>query len=498
MGCIPLCLTLSASSLWCGRAARKVAFAVLDVSQSLQAKVPKFILDRAKRILQAPDPDTDSESDEPGDATDDAMAYGSNSRPIRRRHLSVDSRAVADPVFSDAGGVAGEDRRGGALLRPSPLLSATAGSAERIVDFARAVVVDPAVVWGPGGKWSAAGVVVAALAAMPVRRATLQAAVRSESVKELRLLHGALLTLYPSFCTQPRVRTVMLNLLLGLCATYEWYREFVDKHALHELQRDEHDEGVMATRHEMAEFPEKAFHPAEFTGAYFGEDVSSETFLGTYGDRELAMRDYLLSGQWAPKFPPVRELPDFLSVSKSSEDVPECSHLLGMANRFMGGTFTGSCTCAHLKTIVVVVLQGSESQTMPIEFVVQRMVRFPDRVFYDFPCAALKMALCRLPFFALFLAFLVDRFHGMKNHVWCSKAMNPDSFRSMDAQNTSASEERNAAARRLQNFLRLVKQRNLILFTVYQQAVGHAPRRYGRDWLEAERRLALVVQEELC
>ena len=103
---------------------------------------------------------------------------------------------------------------------------------------------------------------------------------------------------------------------------------------------------------------------------------------------------------------------------------------------------------------------------MPIEFVVQRMVRFPDRVFYDFPCAALKMALCRLPFFALFLAFLVDRLHWMKNHVWCSKAMNPDSFRSMDAQNTSASEERNAAARRLQNYLRLVKQRNLILFTV--------------------------------
>ena len=77
------------------------------------------------------------------------------------------------------------------------------------------------------------------------------------------------------------------------------------------------------------------------------------------------------------------------------------------------------------------------------------------------------MALCRLPFVALFLAFLVDRFHWMRNHVFCSKAMNPDSYKSMDGQNTSASEERNAASRRLQNFLRLVKQRNFILFTVY-------------------------------
>ena len=113
------------------------------------------------------------------------------------------------------------------------------------------------------------------------------------------------------------------------------------------------------------------------------------------------------------------------------------------------------------------VLEGSESQRMPIEFVAQRMPRFPERIFYDFACAALKMALCRLPFVALFLAFLVDRFHWMRNHVFCSKAMNPDSYKSMDGQNTSASEERNAASRRLQNFLRLVKQRNFILFTVY-------------------------------
>jgi len=132
-------------------------------------------------------------------------------------------------------------------------------------------------------------------------------------------------------------------------------------------------------------------------------------------------------------FPPVRALPNFLAFGTSGEASPECSHLMGLANRWTCGTFTRSCTCTHPKTIGVVVLEGSESQRMPIEFVTQRMPRFPDRVFYDFASASLKMALCRLPFIDLFLAFLVDRFHWLKNHVWCSKAMNPDSLRSLDA-----------------------------------------------------------------
>lgn len=59
------------------------------------------------------------------------------------------------------------------------------------------------------------------------------------------------------------------------------------------------------------------------------------------------------------------------------------------------------------------------------------------------------------------------------NHISCYKDMNPNSSESVDAQNTSASEERNAASRRLQYFLRLCNQQNFILFTVYQHAVGN-------------------------
>jgi len=362
----------------CGRAAQTLAHTILYASASLQGKVPKVILDRAKRVLAEADPDDDTESDSSASGSSD----GSDSplRPVRRRHLPAFPRRCrprASGLWRYCWG--GAARWSTASPRPGGL--ATAGSAQRLVDFARAVVVDPVVVWGPCGDWEAVGSVVAALAAEPFRRAPLQAAIRSAPVKDLRLLHGALVSLYPSLCTQPRVRTVMLNLLMGLCAKNERYRSFVNQHAQNELPRDERGELVTATREGMAAAPDKVFHPAEYTAAYFDGDVSWESFLATYGDRALATRDYLLSGQWAPSFPPVRALPDFVSVGTSAEDAPECSHKMGSANQFTGGTFTGSCTCKHPKTIGVVVLEGSESQRMPIEFVAQRMPRFPERIF---------------------------------------------------------------------------------------------------------------------
>ena len=82
--------------------------------------------------------------------------------------------------------------------------------------------------------------------------------------------------------------------------------------------------------------------------------------LGTYGDRSRDSRDYLVSGQWVPSFPPVRALPDFVSIRSGADDCPECSHIMRTANRFTGGTFSDSCTCTHPKTVGVVVLEGSE------------------------------------------------------------------------------------------------------------------------------------------
>ena len=145
------------------------------------------------------------------------------------------------------------------------------------------MVIDPVVVCAPGGDWNAIGLVDKALRADPSTRAALQGTLRKTPVKELRLLHCALVALYPSLCTQPRGRVVALNDLLALCSTDLRYQYFVDNHADKELPRDDHGRVVMATRKEMADAPYGiVFHPQEFSAAYLemDEEMSWETFWG--------------------------------------------------------------------------------------------------------------------------------------------------------------------------------------------------------------------------
>lgn len=446
----------------CGRAARKVALTVAGASDKLRRKVPSVLMDRVNAVIARGTGDQGSESDDGG--VDEQRSL---------HNLSAAARAVGDPGLLDAGGAAGQARRDGALMRIIPAIPSTAATTAHLVDFVRAVVVDPVVVWAPGGNWEGVHALVTALAAEPFDQSALAAASKGENVKSQRLLHGAVAALYPVLCSQPRVRDLFTNLLLAICETNERYLAFVKADAVEKLPAAG-DQLLVATVEEMAANGEtKVYHPVEYTKRWLDVAASVERFRAVYGRRAEAALDFLRSGQWAPSFPIVRPIPDFLAIRGVAEDLPECNHLMGEENQFTGGTFSASCTCSHPKTIGVVVLDGSEGQRMPIEFVAQRMPTMPDRVIYDFSCASLKTSLARLPYFALFVSWLVDRFHWFKNHVWCSKAMNPDSYVSVDGLNTSASEERNAASRRLQNFLRLVNQRNFILFTVYQQAVGN-------------------------
>jgi len=476
-GVVPALIEFFRELFRCGRASRKLALTILSASKEWRSKVPAPLMQRVKDLISAGDEDSGSDTDAAVPAGEDELVVDDidSAAPVRRRHLSKFAAAVADPVLADAGGVAGETRRRRALLRPSVAVASTAGSAERLVDFVRAVVVEPVVVWAPGADWTAVDELSSVLRAEPFVAADLRRVLRDPAVLELRLLRGAVLSLYPSLCRQPRVRMVLLNLLLALRSTNERYIAFVDNDAMQKTPKDADGNQLLATREQMAAAPPTAtFHPREYTDGWLQMEETWDKFVGVYGNRARDALDFLSSGQWAPSFPPLRPMPDFLAVTGSAEDeAPLCNHGMGTANQWTGGTFSGACTCTHPKTIGVVVLEGSESQRMPIEFVMQRMPSMPERIFYDFACAALKLALCRLPFAALVLAYLVDRFHWLKNHVWCSKAMNPDSYSTVDAENTSASEERNAAARGVQNFLRLMKQRNFILVTVYQQAVGN-------------------------
>lgn len=65
---------------------------------------------------------------------------------------------------------------------------------------------------------------------------------------------------------------------------------------------------------------------------------------------------------------------------------------------------------------------------MHVEFIVQRMRTLPRNVVRDFSCESLMMPLARISLVAIIVAFIMERFHWFKNHVWCSKAMNPDCY----------------------------------------------------------------------
>eukprot|EP00170_Pyropia_yezoensis_P003938 contig_16316_g3949 len=217
----------------------------------------------------------------------------------------------------------------------------------------------------------------------------------------------------------------------------------------------------------------KTFTPEQFSATWLNVPASIASFNEAYGIPNDETEDFLRTGVWAPSFLIVRPIPAFFGDAAAATDEPECSHLMGKENRYTGGTFGAFCTCAHPKCVGVVVLDGSESQRMPIEFIVQRCRRLPFKVVYDFSCATHKSALCRLPYVGRVVVFLVDRFHWLKNHLAWSMARNPDSYVDMDDINTSSSEERNALSRRQEHHLRLMNQDNFITFTFYQQALSN-------------------------
>jgi len=197
-------------------------------------------------------------------------------------------------------------------------------------------------------------------------------------------------------------------------------------------------------------------------------------YRSVHGEYTDQREDYLRTGIWAPGLPVLRPMPGFSGASTANTDLPSCKHEMGKENTRTGGTVGVFCSCAHPKCIGVIVLTGSESQRMPLEFAAQRFMQPPSTIIYDFACATLNSALVRLLYLARRIDLKCDRFHWRENHTYCSCAMNPDSYVSLDGVNTSACEERDALSRRQQHHLRQMKQDQFITFTVYQQAWANA------------------------
>jgi len=387
-----------------------------------------------------------------------------------------------EPALADTGGEKGTMLEADMLFRLHSSIPTTSAATLKVVDFVRAVAVDPCFVWAPDGDWGAIDALVEVLGIDDFTSADLATVLDRPDVSELRLLRSAVACLGPGLVRDAGLRPVLADLLTAIKDTAGAYNSFVNNNQ--ESQPGGEDGMAPSagnqppvdafTKEEMASaHPLECFTPAQYTATWIEAPASVASFNTAYGITSEAPEDFLVSGVWAPNFPVLRPIPLFYGTSQAATDEPECNHLMGNENKYTGGTFGAFCTCRHPKCIGVVVLDGSEGQRMPVELITQRCATLPSQVIYDFSCATLKTALCRLPFVARAVSFLVDRFHWRKNHVSCTKAMNPDSYCSMESINTSSSEERNALSRRQEHHVRLMNQDNFVILTRYQQALSN-------------------------
>lgn len=397
---------------------------------------------------------------------------------------------LSEPALADTGGERGAARARPLVLPLHPGMPGTVASTLKVMDFVRAVVVDPFTVWAPCNNWGAVEAAFHCLLDDCFTIDKLAGVVNRADVTELRLLRGALSCLAPVLRVSPERRRVLAELLLSIMETREGYDDYVEASQApdddvsmgtldEELDVNSEADAEPYTKQAMVlAHSQQAFTAKEYQDTWLVPPATAADYAAAHGLPADLAEDFLKTGVWAPGLPLLRAKPGFVGVSSAQTDAPNCQHQMGKQQSHTGGTFGGFCTCAHPKCLGVVVLDQSESQRMPIEFVVQRFAKLPDTIVYDFACATLKTSLVRLPLVAKQVALRVDRFHWRKNHTLCSKAMSPDAYVSMDGTNTSSSEERNAISRRQQHHLRQMKQDAFIIFTVYQQALSNVVAMY--------------------
>ena len=376
--------------------------------------------------------------------------------------------ALEEPALGTTGGTIGAQRLENLSMPLLPHIPGTAASMVKILEFVRAIVVDPVLVWAPQGSWAAVDAVLNVLNSDRFAIDSLAATLSLPVVKEQRLLRGAVACLGPGLDANPALRQLLAAVLLGMKRRVVEYDTYVAEVVALDSRATE------ALREEMAAaHPMQTFSHVQFTGAWLLPPATVAAYRSVYGEYTDQDDDYLKTGIWAPGLPVLRPMPGFAGEATTDTDLPDCKHEMGKETSHTGGTIGVFCTCAHPKCLGVIVLSGSESQRMPLEFVVQRFVQMPRTIIYDFACATLKTALVRLPFLARLVPMKCDRFHWRTNHTDCSCAMSPDSYEALDGVNTSSCEERNALSRKQQHHVRQMKQDQFITFTIYQQAVSN-------------------------
>jgi len=519
-----------------GRAARALALCIQDAAADLLRRVPQRLKDLIGAVVAdlsdsghpsavagiRPAVADDDGAEGPNDWASDGEPDGDVGldmenvldeyppAPYQPRVLKWDQNAplrpfaeqLSEPSLADTGGTGGERRAGNCVLPLKPECPSTAASNEAVINFLRAVTVDPVTVWAPRNKWTAVLSLVATLEANNFSSFTLAATLSRPEVAEQRLLRSAVACLGPAIVVHRHLRLLLASLLRSLQDTMANYEMFVaDKYEKPRSDEassssdgddggdggdggdgDDNEDEDDISRETMANaHPHYVFSAMQYTKTWLRPVATAAGFKALYNEEGDQDDDILKTGIWAPGLPILRALPNFVGAAVADTDVAACNHEMGKEKVYTGGSFGAFCTCTHPKCIGVKILDGSEGQRMPLEFVLQRFATLPAVIVYDFACATLKTALLRLPYVAKRVQMLVDRFHWRKSHTDCSTAMCPDALKTMDGINTSSSEERNALARRQQHHLRLVKQDQFILFTVYQQSLSNVMAMYRDD-----------------
>jgi len=323
--------------------------------------------------------------------------------------------ALEDSALGTTGGVTGKEQQ---LMMSSPCLPhvpGTAASMLKVLEFVRAVTVDPVFLWAPQGSWAAVDAVLAVLLANCFSVAAFAAVLRLPEVKEQRWLRGAVACLGPGLEADPETRRLLEAVPKTLQRRVVEYDKWVgDEGGFMALD----SAAVDALRYEMAAaYPLQMFSHKAYTGGWLLPPATVVSYRSVYGEHTDQWDDYLRTGIWEPDLPVLRPMPSFSGAATANTDLPDCNHLMGSGKTHSGGLVGAFYTCSHPKCLGIFVLTGAESQRMPLEFVAQRFVRIPLTIISDFACATLKSAHVRLPWIAGRVAPKCNRFHWGENHT---------------------------------------------------------------------------------
>lgn len=133
-----------------------------------------------------------------------------------------------EPALADTGGERGTKLKADMIFRLRPEIPTTAAATLKIVDFARAMTVDPYMVWAPNDDWGAVDAIHGVLVDRDFSADKLVTALEREDVCNLRLLRGAVACLGPAFVDDQSLRVVFADLLAAVKGTADSYQEFVD------------------------------------------------------------------------------------------------------------------------------------------------------------------------------------------------------------------------------------------------------------------------------